>query len=239
MVSAWVDGMSLCLGQVATESKSNEITAVPLPFEMLDIKGAVVTLDAMNCQQNIVEQIVDQGADYVITVKGNQPRLLEKITKTFMEYHENGCSVLLSPLVDARQLEGSPRKAVPSPNMSPDRTNTPSERAHSMKLPQIRLSNLFLLIALCGALTAWLNSRAELVSQGEELQAARTEALLLHYARERLRSKYRSTVIEQSALAQKNQKLTRQNQQLERTIESGGGWYHTAGGIFRSDWESE
>lgn len=89
MVSAWVDGLNICLGQVATDSKSNEITAVPLLLEMLDIKGAVVTLDAMSCQQSIVEQIVDQEGDYVITVKGNQPKLLERIEEAFIEYQEN------------------------------------------------------------------------------------------------------------------------------------------------------
>ena len=89
MVSAWVDELSICLGQVATDEKSNEITAVPMLLEMLKIKGAVVTLDAMNCQQKIVEQIVEQEADYVITVKDNQPTLATAIADRFEDYFEN------------------------------------------------------------------------------------------------------------------------------------------------------
>jgi len=88
MVSAWVDDLNLCLGQVATDQKSNEITAVPALLELLEIKGAVVTLDAMNCQQKTVEQIVDQEADYVITVKDNQPTLHEEVRQQFVEYFE-------------------------------------------------------------------------------------------------------------------------------------------------------
>ena len=90
MVSAWVDDLSLCLGQVATDEKSNEITAVPALLELLEIRGAVVTLDAMNCQQKTVQQIVDQEADYVITVKDNQPTLHNEIREYFLEYFEGG-----------------------------------------------------------------------------------------------------------------------------------------------------
>jgi predicted transposase YbfD/YdcC len=90
MVSAWVDELSLCLGQLATEEKSNEITAVPMLLELINIKGGVVTLDAMNCQQKTVEKIIDQAADYVITVKDNQPGLAAAIADRFEDYFENG-----------------------------------------------------------------------------------------------------------------------------------------------------
>jgi predicted transposase YbfD/YdcC len=90
MVSAWVDELSLCLGQLATDEKSNEITAVPMLLELIDIKGGVVTLDAMNCQQKTASQIIDQQADYVITVKDNQPGLATAIADRFEDYFEKG-----------------------------------------------------------------------------------------------------------------------------------------------------
>ena len=91
MVSAWVDELNVCLGQVATDEKSNEITAVPKLLELLDIKGTVITLDALNCQQKTVEQIINQKADYVITVKNNQQKLHQSIASAFIEFEENGC----------------------------------------------------------------------------------------------------------------------------------------------------
>ena len=86
MVSAWVDEHKVCLGQLATEQKSNEITAIPMLLELLDIQGAVVTLDAMGCQEKITETIIAKEADYVITAKKNQPSLLSAIQEQFQEY---------------------------------------------------------------------------------------------------------------------------------------------------------
>lgn len=83
MVSAWANQNSLSLGQVATDEKSNEITAIPNLLNMLDIKGAIVTIDAMGCQKKIAEQIVSQGADYILAVKDNQPKLHEAIKDYF------------------------------------------------------------------------------------------------------------------------------------------------------------
>lgn len=79
VVSAWASENQTVLGQVATEEKSNEITAIPLLLRALDLKGAIVTLDAMGCQKQIAAQIVDQGGAYVITVKANQTKLHEDI----------------------------------------------------------------------------------------------------------------------------------------------------------------
>lgn len=89
MVSAWVNDLSICLGQVATDEKSNEISAVPLLLELLDVEGGVVTLDAMNCQRKTVATIRDKKADYVITVKGNQPALHALIDDMFAEFGED------------------------------------------------------------------------------------------------------------------------------------------------------
>jgi len=81
-VSAWATEQHLILGQVMTDAKSNEITAIPKLLELLDLHGALVTLDAMGCQKAIAKQIVEQGGDYVLTVKENQERLLEDIQAT-------------------------------------------------------------------------------------------------------------------------------------------------------------
>jgi predicted transposase YbfD/YdcC len=79
LVCAWVAEQQLTLGQVAVDSKSNEITAIPQLLELLDIHGALVTIDAMGCQKAIAKQIVDGGGDYLLSVKDNQPHLLEDI----------------------------------------------------------------------------------------------------------------------------------------------------------------
>jgi predicted transposase YbfD/YdcC len=79
MVSAWGCEQRLVLGQIATDAKSNEITAVPKLLEMLSLKGCVVTVDALNCQRDIARQIVDQGGDYVLALKGNQGTLHDDV----------------------------------------------------------------------------------------------------------------------------------------------------------------
>ena len=75
MVSAWGCEQRLVLAQIATDAKSNEITAVPKLLEMLTLKGTIVTADALNCQRAIAQQIVDQGGDYALALKGNQETL--------------------------------------------------------------------------------------------------------------------------------------------------------------------
>jgi len=85
MVSAWASANRLILGQVSTDEKSNEITAIPRLLELLEISGCVVTIDAMGCQKKIAEAIVGRGADYVLAVKDNQPGLLEDLKPFFEE----------------------------------------------------------------------------------------------------------------------------------------------------------
>ncbi|MBV8397400.1 MAG: ISAs1 family transposase [Acetobacteraceae bacterium] len=75
LVSAWAADARLALGQVTTEEKSNEITAVPKLLEMLSLKGTIVTADALNCQRAIATQVIAQGGDYVLALKGNQGTL--------------------------------------------------------------------------------------------------------------------------------------------------------------------
>ena len=89
LVSVWACEQGLTLGQVATAEKSNEITAIPLLLDLVDVKGAIVSIDAMGTQTAIAGKIIDKGGDYVLPVKGNQG-LLEQDVKTLLDgYLEN------------------------------------------------------------------------------------------------------------------------------------------------------
>lgn len=83
MVSAWSANNRLILGQVKVDDKSNEITALPKLLRLLVIKGCLVTIDAMGCQTEIAEQIIEQGGDYLLAVKKNQKHLYEDIDHLF------------------------------------------------------------------------------------------------------------------------------------------------------------
>jgi len=85
LVSAWASANELILGQVKTDEKSNEITAIPALLDALFLEGATVTIDAMGCQKEIVNKIVDKKADYVLALKENHPTLLEEVTLSFEE----------------------------------------------------------------------------------------------------------------------------------------------------------
>jgi predicted transposase YbfD/YdcC len=87
-VSAWATEANLVLGQVATEEKSNEITAIPKLLRMLELQGAIVTIDAMGCQKEIAAEIRGRGADFVLQVKGNQEHLEEDIIDAFAALDE-------------------------------------------------------------------------------------------------------------------------------------------------------
>ena len=78
-VSVWASDFGLSLGQVACDEKSNEITAIPELLRLVDIKGAIITIDALGAQKAIAEQIVDSGADYVLALKGNQETLHQAV----------------------------------------------------------------------------------------------------------------------------------------------------------------
>lgn len=85
LVSAWATATNLSLGQVAVDEKSNEITAIPRLLDLLDVSGALVSIDAMGCQKEIAAKIVERGGDYVLTVKENQPSLLTAIQDCFQQ----------------------------------------------------------------------------------------------------------------------------------------------------------
>jgi predicted transposase YbfD/YdcC len=83
MVSAWASENKMVLGQVKVDTKSNEITAIPQLLAMLEIAGCIVTIDAIGCQTEIAARIVEQEADYLLAVKGNQGTLHEDVVRYF------------------------------------------------------------------------------------------------------------------------------------------------------------
>lgn len=88
-VSVWASEFGLTLGQVATDQKSNEITAIPEVLKLVDLQGAIVTIDAMGTQKAIAAQVVGSGADYVFGLKGNQSKLHEAVANYVVEQWEN------------------------------------------------------------------------------------------------------------------------------------------------------
>lgn len=85
MVSIWATANHLSLGSTVVDEKSNEITAIPRLLELIDVSGALVTIDALGCQKEIAGKILEAGADYVLAVKDNQPKLHEAVRAFFTE----------------------------------------------------------------------------------------------------------------------------------------------------------
>ena len=83
IISAWVREDGISLGQIKTDEKSNEITAIPKMLDTLEVKGAVVTIDAMGCQVDIAEKIIDREANYLLALKKNQLNLYESVEEYF------------------------------------------------------------------------------------------------------------------------------------------------------------
>jgi predicted transposase YbfD/YdcC len=103
LVSAWATSNGLTLGQVATDAKSNEITAIPQLIDLLDLKGCVVTIDAMGCQKDIAARIVAKEADYALALKENQPALYEQVTGHFAQQFDEETSA--GPMRHHREVE--------------------------------------------------------------------------------------------------------------------------------------
>lgn len=89
MVSAWACEQRLVLGQEAIDDKSNEITALPKLLKLLEIKGCIITIDAMGCQRAIADQIIEQEGNYVFGLKGNQSNLHEAVEDFFTVAHQH------------------------------------------------------------------------------------------------------------------------------------------------------
>ena len=105
MVSAWATDNRVVLGQVATEAKSNEITAIPRLLELLVLKGCIVTIDAMGCQSKIAEQIIEAGGDYVLALKGNQGTLADEVEEAFIDADAKDYAGLDSQLIETSERD--------------------------------------------------------------------------------------------------------------------------------------
>lgn len=90
IVSMWASAAHLTLGQLKVDGKSNEIIAIPKLLDMINIEGAVITIDAMGCQTEIADKIVKSGGDYVLTLKGNQGYLADEVANFFEQAEELG-----------------------------------------------------------------------------------------------------------------------------------------------------
>jgi predicted transposase YbfD/YdcC len=101
LVSAWAVEANLTLGKVATEEKSNEIEAIPRLLALLDVRGALVSIDAMGCQKAIAAKIVAGGGDYVLTVKDNQEHLREDIEACFIKAYDKDCQKMRYEMYEA------------------------------------------------------------------------------------------------------------------------------------------
>lgn len=111
MVSAWGANSNFTLAQVKVDTKSNEITAIPKLLDMMNIEGAVVTIDAMGCQTAITEKIVDSGADYILGLKENQPHLYDEVVNYFSqvvddELEEAECQLFVSENASEKEKHG-------------------------------------------------------------------------------------------------------------------------------------
>lgn len=92
VVNVWANQVKFCLGQISVSEKSNEIPAVQELLEILNLKGAVVTADAMHCQTKTAKKIIDAQADYLLQVKNNQPKLMQTIADVFVEHEADSFS---------------------------------------------------------------------------------------------------------------------------------------------------
>lgn len=100
LVSAWATANRVVLGQVATDAKSNEITAIPRLLDLLVLNGCIVTIDAMGCQSKIAAQIVAGGGDYVLALKGNQGTLAAEVEEAFIDADAHDYTGVASEFVE-------------------------------------------------------------------------------------------------------------------------------------------
>jgi predicted transposase YbfD/YdcC len=98
LVSAWAAELNLTLGQVATDAKSNEITAIPKLLQILDLEGAIVTIDALGCQKEIAAKIRDGKGDYVLQLKANHGKLYQAVQDAFLDRLDCGTAAPTPPL---------------------------------------------------------------------------------------------------------------------------------------------
>ena len=139
MVSAWATANQISLGQVVVDAKSNEITAIPKLLEILELSGALVTIDAMGCQTEIAEKIVAAGAEYCLAVKGNQPTLHQGMVEFFDDQLEDDFADMQVRRHQTKE-KGHGREErrfyliCPVPDGLPDRSRWPGLKAIGMTI---------------------------------------------------------------------------------------------------------
>ena len=107
IVSAWVSDYGISLGQVATEEKSNEITAIPQLLDIIDVEGAIVTIDAAGCQKAIAAKIVDRKGDFVFSLKGNHEKLYEDVEFEMLRHmHDDFANCPVSRHIEVEEGHG-------------------------------------------------------------------------------------------------------------------------------------
>ena len=105
LLNAYLTNKQCILGQQKTAEKSNEITAIPMLLDVLDLKGAVVTIDAMGTQTNIAEKIIEKEADYLLAVKQNQKKLYEDIESAFLVYKQDDNNHFVTHEINGSRVE--------------------------------------------------------------------------------------------------------------------------------------
>jgi len=104
VVSAWVADRGVQLGQVVTDTKSNELSAIRELLEPVDVKGTVVSIDALGCQRDVAEKIVERGADYLLALKDNQPTLRQEVAAYF-EHARSDRTVDARPVLSSETVD--------------------------------------------------------------------------------------------------------------------------------------
>lgn len=151
MISVNACANQLVLGQMKTDAKSNEITAIPALIQMLDLRGALVTIDAMACQTNIAKMIVNQGGDDLLAVKGNQHTLALAIQAAFAPYRQ----------------------------ASPDKSQTTLEQY--LGRVEVRSCRVFDASALIGVFSAWTGLRSIVMAESLQAPKRRLATLEYRY----------------------------------------------------------
>ncbi|GMQ65372.1 ISAs1 family transposase [Vallitalea maricola] len=109
IINAWIDSNKLILGQLKTEEKSNEITAIPMLLDMLMIKESIITIDAMGTQKDIAEKIIEKKGDYILAVKENQPALKREIEEFLEEQLLVGFRDINPEKISSKETKGHGR----------------------------------------------------------------------------------------------------------------------------------
>ena len=125
MINAFACKNKMVLGQLSTDIKSNEITAIPELIQPLDIKGALVSIDAMGCQKEIAKAIVNKQADYLLAVKGNQELLHREIQEQFSDFRSNPEKGNLQMEKNRSRLEARACKVLPAKEVAKKFPNWP------------------------------------------------------------------------------------------------------------------